>query len=144
MGRCYNSAVIAAPCVRVWETIRDFQNMSWAAPLITSYEQVGDVPGDRPGSSRVLNGMFHETLESIDPEARTFSYRITDGPEPISKDTVTDYIGTVRLRPITSNDSTFIEWESTFNSPDDSAVAEFCNPIYVALLESLQQRFALE
>jgi hypothetical protein len=141
MGKCYNSAVINAPVETVWERISDFHDLSWAPEVITKVDAVGGINGKTPGAKRVLNDLFHETLISIDAELKTFSYGIDDGPEAVSKDSVSDYIGTVRLHPITDNDTTFIEWESTYSSPDDGAVGDFCNPIYQALLTSLKNQF---
>ncbi|MHC4539026.1 MAG: SRPBCC family protein [Planctomycetota bacterium] len=141
MGRCYNSAVINAPLETVWERINDFHDLSWAPEVITKVDAVGGINGKAPGAKRVLNDLFHGTLISIDAELKTFSYGIDDGPEPVSKDSVSDYIGTVRLHPITDNDTTFIEWESTYSSADDGAVGDFCSPIYQALLTSLKNRF---
>ncbi len=34
MGKCYNSAVIEAPCEKVWETICNFHDLAWAAAVI--------------------------------------------------------------------------------------------------------------
>ena len=142
MGKCYNSAVIDAPCEKVWQAIRDFHDLSWAQGVITKVDVEGDRKGDQIGAKRVLNDAFHETLLTLDGDQRTFSYSIDDGPEPISKDSVSNYIGAVRVLPITESDTTFIEWQSTYESPDDAAVGDFCNPIYVALLSALKQHFS--
>lgn len=139
---CYNSTLVKAPIDDVWKMIRNFHDLSWAEPVITKLETVGDTPGDQVGAKRVLNDLFHETLQSIDAENYTFSYTITDGPEPISKETVSNYVGKVRLLPVTADNTTFVEWTSDYESDQPDAVAEFCNPIYVALLDSLQKRFA--
>jgi hypothetical protein len=139
---CYNSTVVQAPIEDVWKIIANFHDLSWAAPAITKLEVIGDTPGDRVGAGRVLNDLFHETLTILDPENYTFSYQITDGPEPISKETVTNYIGKVRLLPVTDENATFVEWTSTYESDKPDAVAEFCNPIYVALLAALKERMA--
>ena len=141
MGKCYNSAVINAPIETVWQRINDFHELRWAPEVITKVNPVGDKNGKTPGAKRVLNDLFHETLISIDEDLKTFSYSIDDGPEPVSKDSVSDYVGTVRLHPITDNDTTFIEWESSYSSRDDGAVGDFCNPVYQALLTSLKGQF---
>lgn len=139
---CYNSTVVNASIEDVWKMIADFHDLSWAEPVITKLEVIGDVSGDQVGASRVLNDLFHETLLTLDADNYAFSYQITDGPEPISKETVTNYIGSVRLLPVTDSNTTFVEWTSTYESEQPEAVAEFCNPIYVALLAALKQRFA--
>ncbi len=142
MGRCYNSAVIDAPSDEVWQTIRDFHALEWASGVITDIEVVGERGGGEIGAQRVLNGAFHETLQSLDDEARTFTYSIDDGPGPVASDAVSNYVGRVRVFPITDSNRTFIEWESTYESDNDAAVGELCNPIYGALLQRLQEHFA--
>lgn len=139
MGRCYNSTVIHAPCEKVWQTIRNFHDLAWAAPVVISVDKVGEVDGNQVGAKRVLNGVFYETLLSIDDENHHLSYSIDDGPEPVSKDSVTNYIGTVHLYPVTDNNTTFIVWGSAFKSSSDAAVSEFCNPIYAGMLAALRQ-----
>ncbi len=142
MGTCYNSVVVNAPCEKVWETIRKFHDLSWAATVVTHVEKVGECESDQVGAKRILNGAFHETLVSIDDKERTFMYRIDDGPGPVAKDAVKNYIGAARVLPITENDTTFVEWQSNYESPDDAAVGELCNPIYQALLNALKQHFS--
>ncbi len=142
MGKCYNSAVIEAPCEKVWETICNFHDLSWAAGVVTEVEAEGDLKGDQVGAKRIINDAFHETLLTLDNQEHTFSYSIDDGPEPLAKGSVSNYVGSVRLLPITESNTTFIEWQSTYESPDDNAIAEFCNPIYEALLSALKQHFS--
>jgi hypothetical protein len=142
MGKCYNSAAIEAPCEKVWETICNFHDLAWAAGVVTGVEAKGDIKGDQVGAKRIINDAFHETLLTLDNQEHTFSYSIDDGPEPLAKDSVSNYVGSVRLLPITESNTTFIEWQSTYESPDDNAIAEFCNPIYEALLGALKQHFS--
>lgn len=138
---CYNSTVVNAPIDDVWKLIADFHDLSWGEPVITKLEVIGDVPGDQVGASRVLNDLFHETLTILDADNYTFSYVITDGPEPISKETVSNYVGKVQLLPVTIDNTTFVEWTSTYESESPETVAEFCNPIYLALLAELKRGF---
>jgi uncharacterized membrane protein len=142
MGRCFNSTVIDAPCDEVWKTIRNFHDLAWARPVISSVAVIGEVPGDRVGAKRLLNGAFEETLLSVDDDERCFSYSIDDGPEPVDKGSVSNYVGTVRLQPVTDTDSTFVQWEASYDSPSEGAVTEFCNPIYVALLAAMKEHFS--
>ena len=69
-------------------------------------------------------------------------YSIDDGPGPVARSAVKNYIGAARVLPITENNSTFVEWQSTYDSPDDAAVGELCNPIYQALLKALKKHFS--
>ena len=137
MGKCYNIIEIEASIDKVWDTIHDFHDLSWAPDVIASVAKIGDKNGDEIGAGRILNDVFHETLTELDPGNFTFSYSIDDGPGPVARDAVSDYIGTVKL---TATDSGCIaEWSSVFQSQNANEVADFCNPIYVALLNSLKE-----
>ncbi len=142
MGQCYTSAVINAPCEKVWNTIRNFHDFSWASGLVTKTVAVGGLKGDQIGARRIVNDAIHETLRSLDDHERTFSYSIDDGPGPVSKSTVKNYIGRVRVFRITENDASFVEWQSSYDSANEAAVGEFCSPLYQALLEALKQHFS--
>ncbi len=142
MGSCYNSIVVDVPREKVWETIKDFHDLSWADPVITKLEIVGDKTGSQIGAQRLLNDAFLEKLVSVDEEGFTFTYSIDDGPEPLGKDAGLNYVGTVRLLPVTDSSATFVEWTSSFQSDSDQAVSDFCNPVYVALLGALKSHLA--
>jgi hypothetical protein len=141
MGKCYNSTVVDASIERVWEMIKDFHKVSWGDKVITKVDIVGGVPGTEVGAKRILNEAFHETLSSVDSKNFLFTYSIDDGPGPVSKDSVSNYVGKVSLFPITDSGKTFVEWISTYESDSDSAVGDFCNPIYAGLLSSLKSKF---
>lgn len=141
MGQCYNSTVIDATVDKVWEMINNFHELSWGDKVVTKVDVVGDIPGTEVGAKRILNDAFHETLLSIDSGGFSFSYSIDDGPGPVSKDSVSNYVGRVSLSPVTDSGKTFIEWVSTYESDSDSAVGDFCNPIYAGLLSSLNSKF---
>ena len=138
---CYNSTVVSAPAERVWQAFRNFHDMSWAPGVINSVEAVGRISGDSVGASRVLNGVFHETLLAVDDESRTLEYTIDDGPDAVSKGNVQGYVGKVRVLPVTDDGSTFVEWTSSWTSGGDGVI-EFCDPIYRALLNDLKQHFS--
>ena len=138
---CYNSCVVNAPVDRVWTALRNFHDMSWAPQVITSLEKVGDGSGDQIGAKRLLNGVFHETLCGLDDNDHVVTYSIDDGPDAVSKDNVSGYVGVVRVFSVTDGDATFVEWSSSWQD-SQGGVKEFCNPIYKALLDSLKQHFA--
>ena len=71
---CYHSVTVNAPVDQVWDTLRKFHDFSWCPDVITQLEVVGDSGGTEPGAKRILNGVFHETLLTLDDEERTFSY----------------------------------------------------------------------
>ena len=137
MGNCNNTIKVEQSIDTVWETIKDFHDMSWATDVITSVTKVGEKSGYEPGAKRVLNDAFYETLIEIDANNYTFSYSIDDGPRPVSSSVVEKYIGVVKLSK--SGDGTLVEWNSVFTSENDYEVAEFCTPIYTACLQSLKK-----
>ena len=40
---CYNTCIVAATADKVWATLRDFHDMSWAEPVITSVAVIGEL-----------------------------------------------------------------------------------------------------
>ena len=135
MGMTQQSAVINRPPSEVWAAIRNFHDMSWCPTVITDLQPVGDKNGTEPGAKRILNTAIHETFQSVDEEGMTFSYQITDGPSPISKDEVKNYIGVVKLTADT--DGTLVDWSSSWEGMDEEGY-EFCHPIYMALLADMK------
>lgn len=140
MGKTYQTAVINAPVGQVWNRIKNFHDMSWASGVIEKCEAVGDRLGNQIGARRILNDAFQETLVELSEIDKSFKYTIDDGPAPVSKDDVKDYVGAVRLISITENDTCLIEWSSHWESPKDDA-CDFCHNIYVALLNELKKSF---
>lgn len=141
MGKTYQTTIINATVEKVWERIRGFHDLSWAPNVVTSCQQVGKKQGDQIGAKRILNGMFHETLIAISELERSFKYSIDDGPPPVSKNDVHNYFGSVRLLPVTENDTCFIEWSSVWESKGKEA-EEFCHNIYLALINDLKKAFS--
>lgn len=135
---CYCSTVIDAPVEEVWAVLRKFRDFSWAPAVVTSVEGEGDP--ETPGATRLLNGVFHETLLELDDDARSLSYSIDDGPGPVAKNQVAGYVGTLRAHPVTDSGKTFVAWSSQWESGGEGA-KEFCTPIYQAGLQALGQHF---
>ncbi|WP_198942550.1 SRPBCC family protein [Methyloprofundus sedimenti] len=40
MPQCYQSIIVHAPIEQVWETLKNFHDMSWASPVIEQCEAV--------------------------------------------------------------------------------------------------------
>ena len=97
MGKCYQKIEIEAPISKVWDTISDFHDVSWAPDVVASVDKIGDKKGNEIGAGRILNGVFYETLTVLDSLNFTFSYSIDDGPGPVASGAVSDYVGTVKL-----------------------------------------------
>lgn len=135
MGHCYNKIEIESSIDAVWNTINNFHDMSWAEGVIESVDIEGDKNGYEVGAKRVLNHAIHETLTSIDPSHYNFTYSIDDGPGPVAKNAIDNYISEVKLSE--TNTGTLVEWSSDYQSEKEEDVADFCNPIYHALLAAL-------
>jgi carbon monoxide dehydrogenase subunit G len=137
---CLNSIVVSAPADSVWARLQNFHDLSWASGVVESCEVVGDVAATERGAKRVLNGVFHETLLGVDNEKRALRYSIDSAPgTPV--DATTGYVGVIRVFPVTTTGETFVIWTSSWASGGEG-VAEFCNGIYQALLQSLSASFA--
>ena len=136
---CFNSCIVNAPADEVWATLRTFHDLEWAKEVLETCEAIGGKGPHEVGAGRLLNGVFTETLLELDDDGRTVRYSIDDAPgTPVAR--ATDYVGTVRVRPVTSDGTTFVEWSSSW-SESEGGVAEFCDPIYQGLLTALQKRF---
>ena len=138
MGKTFQSITINAPVDKVWNAISDFSDMSWSPNVVTDLKVVGNASGKEIGAGRVLNNAFHETLLTLDNEQRTFSYSIDDGPPPVSKNDITNYVGTVRVQPAPDGSGTLVEWSSRWEN-DNEAAYEFCHGIYLALLDDMKK-----
>ena len=137
MGTTFQEIEISAPADKVWQAIRNFQDASWAPNVVSDMQAVGDIPGDEPGAGRILNGVFHETLLTLDDDAKVFTYSIDDGPSPLSKDEMSNYIGRVAVEPA-EDGGTRVEWTSSWEQ-NDGPIQEFCHGIYVALLGDMKK-----
>ncbi len=136
MGTTNQSITINVPADKVWESIRNFHDMSWAPNIIEKLEVVGDKGGDEPGAARVLNDAFRETLLELDADNMTFRYSIDDGPSPVSSSDVDNYIGQVQVKA--EGEGSLVEWQSKWER-NDEATYDFCHPLYVALLEDMKK-----
>ena len=121
--------------------LRNFHDMSWASGIAESCTAVGDRDEDKPGAWRVHNGVFHETLLAVDNLERSLKYSIDEGPSPVFKAEVSDYIGQLRMLTVTDTDTSFVGWYSSWRG-NDAAATEFRHSIYVALLDALKKHFA--
>ena len=134
------STVVNAPIADVWSRFSNFHDLSWASNVLSQVDKVGDIDGGSPGAKRILNGAFHETLIEIKNEDYSLKYSIDDGPCPVSKEEVDNYVGAVKLSDSEDGNGTLVEWTSSWDSSVDDAV-EFCHGIYVALLAEQSKSF---
>lgn len=139
MPQCYQSIIVNAPLSNVWDTVKNFHDLSWAAGIIDICTKVGATGGTEVGAKRILNGAFHETLLECDEQTHTIRYSIDEGPSPVSSSEVKNYVGTLQLKPVALGDATFVEWFSVWESTSEEA-QDFCHQIYVALLKAMAQK----
>lgn len=78
---------------QVWSVLRNFNNMDWADGIVESVESTNGKGGTEAGAALFVNGAIRETLQSFDDDAMAFSYSIDDGPDVLTRDKVTGYIG---------------------------------------------------
>jgi len=140
MQSTYQTATLSAPITEVWNQFKDFHAFPFSNSVITKIEKVGELKGDEPGAKRILNDAFHETLVEYNPDEFRLSYSIDDGPSPVSKEEVANYIGIIQLSESPEGNGTLVEWSSSWNANTEEAV-NFCHGIYVALLEELKNAF---
>jgi hypothetical protein len=113
-----------------------------AARLLQKAEKVGDIPGDQAGAKRILNDAIHETLTEVNDADFVIRYTIDDGPGPLASDQVEYFYGYIKLYPVTSDNSTFFSWGGKFESKDNNAIMEMCDPIYNALVSDMAAHFS--
>jgi hypothetical protein len=131
---------IDAPIQSVWRCFADFGDLRGWAPGEPQVELDG--PGDRVGTVRSVNtgdgAAVRERLETYDPAARTFSYRIVESPFPF-----TDYVATVELGELAGG-RTSIDWSSTFEPRGMTAeqTIELIERIYQTFIAKLKTTLA--
>lgn len=142
MGQCYNSIIIDAPASEVWNAVRNFHDMTWAAGVVETLDVVGDKGPEEVGAARLLNGAFAETLIEINDESRTLRYSIDDGPGPMAANELASYEACAQVFPVTATGQAFVLWATQFTANDEAAVVELCDPLYQVLLAALSAHFA--
>ena len=141
---------VAAPPAEVWDTIGDFQDMSWH-PVVFSSTGEG---GNEIDATRVLTlgeeggPTISEVLYKYDPEKMSYSYRITDVAVEVLP--VTNYSSHLTVLPGDDGGSV-VEWRGAFyrgfpnNDPppelNDEAAIAAVTAVYQQGLDALADRF---
>ncbi|MFK7763257.1 MAG: SRPBCC family protein [Roseobacter sp.] len=146
MVKVYRSTVLEAPIEAAWEILRDFNGHDRWHPVVAQSQIERGLPADKVGCVRTFQlkdgSKLRERLLTLSDLETAFSYCLHDTPLPLF-----NYVAHVRLTPVTDQDWTFWEWESSFDPPPDrkdeltELVAE---NIYQAGFEAIQTKFALE
>ncbi|MCA9121819.1 MAG: SRPBCC family protein [Planctomycetaceae bacterium] len=142
MQQVYVSAIIDAPLETVWKVLRDFNALPAWHPLVAASLIEENLPADAIGCIRnfQLNGSgetIREQLLALSDIEHFCTYSILEAPLHVS-----DYVATVRLRPITTTGQTFGEWQSKFNTPlgEEVSVCEAVRGIYEDGFASIAKR----
>jgi hypothetical protein len=116
------STIIDAPTPMVWNVLRDFNGFDRWHPAIATSAIERAQPSDKIGCVRRVRlkdgSELRELLLALSDLEQTFSYCLLDTPIPLF-----NYVGHVRLLPVTDGDRTFWHWESRFTTRPAEAEA---------------------
>jgi hypothetical protein len=115
MIKVYRSAIIHASADKVWQLVRNFNDLPRWHPAIASSEIEDGLAPDRIGCVRRFRlssdgGLLREQLLSLADDSRSFTYSILESPMPVG-----NYMAVMRFTPITMGDETFAEWWAVFD-----------------------------
>jgi hypothetical protein len=137
---------ISADPQKVWERVKDFQDMSWH-PAVAKTEGDG---GSDIGATRTLTlvggGEIHEKLEKYDDAKRSFFYRIKSVDVKVLP--VTNYSSWFSVKP-GENGGSLVTWKGAFyrgypnNDPppelNDQAAKDAVRGVYESGLANLKK-----
>ena len=131
-----------ASAERVWTTIRRFDSVAAWLPFVKSspIEDGGDPT--RVGCVRVLTQtdgeVFREVLVALSDAERFYSYTFVSSPVPVR-----DHRTTLRVRPITEGDRSYVEWSSRFDidPKHEAQLVDLMNRNFVNGLRNLANKF---
>jgi len=130
---------LPVPADKAWEVIKDFNSwQTWHPALAT--DEITSGKGNTRGTIRVLTtkdgARITEQLLHYQPKVLSYTYKIIDGPLP-----VTDYVSTLQVR--TSKSGSVVTWNSHFKAKEgtsDEDAAKAIRGIYRAGLDSLKEK----
>jgi NADPH:quinone reductase-like Zn-dependent oxidoreductase len=116
MQRVSRSTIIHAPIEQVWAVLRDFNSHDqWHSAIASSHIEGRD-RSDQVGCVRSFTlkdgNRIREQLIALDDVDHRSTYCIVESTVPLQR-----YVATVTLKPVTDSQSTFWQWESTFQTP---------------------------
>ena len=108
--------MIGAPVEAVWAVLRDFNgHHAWHPAVSTSAIENGEA-SDQVGCVRNFRlndgSRIREQLLFLSDAKRGFRYCILEAQAPLR-----NYVASMRLRPVTSDDACLVEWRATFEPP---------------------------
>ena len=112
--QAHETKIIDAPAEKAWSVIREFSNVHTWHQDVVEVLSIDHGPGDRVGCLRRIRlrneAIFVERLLALSDIERFYSYTVVEGPAPVR-----DYVGTVRLTPVTLTSQTLVSWTSVFD-----------------------------
>lgn len=139
----YVSHVIDAPIERVWEIMRDFNDMPSYHPGIKGSLVEGGDSSDKVGCVRRLtlaDGFVRERLLCLDDGNFVFTYEIIEGTLPVR-----GYVAGVRLHRITDGNRTFAEWWADFEvvgADRNALIDRISNHVFAAGFNAVAEKLA--
>jgi uncharacterized protein YndB with AHSA1/START domain len=133
------STVIAAPVDAVWSLLDDFAGWHKWLPVMVATTMDDGLDQAPTGSVRILQredgSTFRELLVAKDSARHTLSYAFAgEHSFPVRR-----YLATVRLEPVTTDDTTYVHWSGDFDCDADkeqAATDTFCR-IYRSFFQAL-------
>ena len=124
MARAYASIILKAPVETVWSLVRDFNGLPKWAPAIAKSKIEGGLDSGVVGCVRSFHthdgSHIRERLLSLDDAHCSFTYNFEKPAFPVK-----NYLATLRLMPVTHTDTTFAEWQASFDeAPGDEGKYE--------------------
>ena len=113
--RAFYSIVLPASIADVWSAVRDFGAVDWLAGMSEGRAPITGGTPDRVGCIRDLpvadKSIVKEQLTSLDDRNYSFSYIMTETTLPVA-----NYYAVFRARSVLDDNSTYVEWEATFDA----------------------------
>jgi carbon monoxide dehydrogenase subunit G len=143
------SKQIHAPPDKVWEVVKNFNDLSWIPPVkgttATKGNSVGSVRTVDVGDGKNVK----EILVAYNAAKHTYTYRFTDDPMNSEAVPFSHYQSTITVKPAGGNASN-VEWHATFERADlsanpppeknDQAAVKAVTGIYTSTLDALKKR----
>ncbi len=144
MARSYASTVVNAPPDEVWARIRDFNGLAtWHSGLVADSEIEEGKAGDQVGAVRsfhLTDGThLRERLLSHSDAYRMYSYNFEKTPFDVD-----NYHATLRVRPVTDGNTSFVEWSTTYDCDRDKQdhwQDFFANQVFQGGFDALKAHF---
>jgi polyketide cyclase/dehydrase/lipid transport protein len=143
MATLTESTLVHAPAEAVWAVLRDFNGLSvWATSMPPSVIEDGKA-ADQVGCVRrfeVDGTVFaRERLVALDDLSFTQTYTIIESIMDVH-----EYVGTLRVIPVTDEDRSVVTWSGAFAADADEAEAKVVmlrDSIYRPGLAALKMHF---